>query len=316
MLLHARLAAPTRLLFPALLAIAIAGAGGCAVVSSEGQPSPLSDGSGSVEGGGEPAFGDASACRPGDVATYQPPAYLSATAAWQGVCLVQAGGSDPIQGFYDVCFGPKASPAACMVFKTDPGTKACAACVLTADSKGHYGPLIDHGGFITTNVAGCLELTDPSGLSCAKALQALQGCELTACQANCPVHDSASRTAYDTCASLADRVGCQSYRSAAACLDAEKDSGLVANCLIPSFTDFYHAVVPLFCGAPPPHADAGAPFPIDASQDASSDSIVDATEAVSDATVADAPTDSRPDAPADARAVDALTDVRADGARE
>jgi hypothetical protein len=107
-------------------------------------------------------------------------------------------------------------------------------------------------------VAGCIELSDPGALSCAKSVQALSECELAACAANCPVSDPASLDAYDLCAAHADHTGCATYYSvAASCTSAVAEAGTYAapSCLETDFRRFYDYVVPLFCGAPP--ADAG-----------------------------------------------------------
>jgi hypothetical protein len=206
-----------------------------------------------------PVGNDASACSPGDVGAFQPDPYHPATAAWQNVCTPAQ-----IGGFYDACLGQNATKAICDAFTSDPTATRCAGCILTSDDLTHYGPLIDHmETFITTNVAGCIELTDPQGLVCARAIQALAACELLACQANCPVEDTATRASYDACAAQADQTGCKTYTTlVTACVAAERDGGLVASCLIPTFADFYAAVVPLFCG--PPEVDASVP-PFDAS---------------------------------------------------
>src|SRR4029077_6153484 len=136
--------------------------------------------------------GDASACRPGDVATYRPAPYHLAAAAHKGACDAMQ-----IADFYKQCLGPQKTSAQCSAFMSDKTTGPCAACIVTSETADHYGPVIDHSGFVTANVAGCIELTDPSGVSCAKSVQALNGCELAACEANCPVHDAPSRSAYD-----------------------------------------------------------------------------------------------------------------------
>ncbi len=252
--------------------VSIVGANGCAVGSlSENDVGAFLLDAAMPDAGG--AAGPA-ACRPGDVGTYQP-AYHPASAAWQGLC-------DPalISGFYDACLGSHATTATCAAFRTDPVAEHCAECILTRDDLSHYGPLIDHGTFLSTNVAGCIELTDPSALPCATALQALGGCELQACQANCPVVDTTSLTVYDACADQADQGGCQMYAQLSSCVDAEGDSGLVGNCLIATFADFYAAVVPLFCGAP--EVD-GAVAPFDASTnvvgEASADAMIEGTDA-------------------------------------
>jgi hypothetical protein len=314
------------LLVSALLVVV--GADGCAASDLAGNGGPLSYGSDATsDDGGASTFplGDASACRPGDVGAYQPGPYHFAAEPWRGSCVIggpSGNGQDRL--FFDRCLAPDATPDGCATFQSNVANAECAKCILTPDSApthDGYGPLINHGTFISTNVAGCLELTDPNALSCAKALQALGGCELRACEANCPVHDQASRAAYDTCASHADRVGCQSYETAAACVNGEVAAA--PSCLLPTFADFYYAVVPLFCGVPP--RDAGTFPDIDASVDAiSGASVVPSTDAwgdafmdvwtgaVADAKAADAIADARAaDATADARAADATADARA-----
>jgi hypothetical protein len=286
---HARLARPW-LISSALLAATAAG--GCTSFGGESSPSVLLDGMATESGdGGTSAagFGDANACRPGDVETYQPKAYRPAAAAWQGVCSAAQIGS-----FYDDCLGAQATTTTCTAFKSDKTSSPCAACILTLDTASHDGPLISHGTFITTNVAGCIELTDSAGLSCAKALQALSGCELYACQANCPVHDSASRMAFDSCADQASNAGCASYDMATGCVAAERDAGRAADCLLPAFSDFYNAVAPLFCGAPASDIDAGSP-PFDASAGEARGAIDDASVDVRLGVVGDARTEAATD---------------------
>src|SRR5260370_24245835 len=102
------------------------------------------------------------------------------------------------------------------------------ACILTADKAKWYGPFVGSGGCVQVNMAGCIEVTDPDGTLCARAVQVLSDCELAACKANCPVTDSLSLTAYDSCATLADRTGCAAYQSAASCIAMEVDRGLPA----------------------------------------------------------------------------------------
>src|SRR4029077_20819097 len=125
------------------------------------------------------------------------------------------------------------------IFLSAPANARCAKCLLTPDSANSYGPLIDHGTFLTTNVAGCIELTDPMAISCAKSVEALAGCELYACEANCTVHDPASRMEYDQCASEADHSGCASYARSAACLVSVPDAGQAGKCLASTFSEFY-----------------------------------------------------------------------------
>jgi hypothetical protein len=282
---------------------------GCSV----GPLTYVGDSSTSAEGdGGDADIGlgplDGGACTPGDVRTFVPAAYRPATPAWQDVCTAAQ-----LAAFYTACIdsGPDSgTPASCTAFsQSDPTNAACAACILTPDSMSNYGPLIDHGTFITENVGGCIELTDPSGLVCAKAQQALSGCELAACEANCPVHDDATRDAFDQCADDAASMGCEMFSDQASCALGIAEAGSSMGCVSSTFIDFYYAVVPLFCGPPPPQ-EGGTPPPEAGNPDAaaSGDATVDArpgdassgegstTEAAStDAPISDVVTDTSPE---------------------
>jgi len=258
--------------FLSVLSAALALTNGCGVVTGEGFT--VAGDAGVIDGptsdGALTASSDASSCQPADVEAYVPGAYHPATAAYQGACT-----GDQISAFYAACLDPTtAAPAACRAFSdADAPTGGCAACILTPDSAPAYGPLIDHGTFITSNVAGCIQLTLPGELSCAKAEAALGGCELAACEANCPVAEgpsavaSATRAAYDGCASAADSSGCQSYAQMAACAAslADEDASPAAVCTPQSFKDFYYDVVPLFC-ASAGEAEAGTAL-VDAASD-------------------------------------------------
>lgn len=241
--------------------------------------------------------GDASACRPGDVATYRPAPYVPAAAAHKGVCSAM-----DITVFYNTCLGPQTSSTLCNQFMSSKTTGPCASCIVTSETADHYGPVIDHGGFVTPNVAGCIELTDPTSISCAKSVQALSSCELAACEANCPVHDTSSRSAFDECAKEAGQGGCQYYAKQANCTTAETDAGGAANCLLPTFKSFYDAVVPLFCGSPARPDDAGLAFDAAAGETGASDAATEAGPWSSDASTdaaGDVATDATVDAPQD-----------------
>ena len=227
---------------------------GCDAVSASAayaaDAGPTSDDASDADAGPtSPA--DASACRPGDVQTYVPPPYHAAAPPGQGAC---GSGTDLLAQFFDACVGPHASADACKAFAQDQA--ACARCMLSAATSDRYGPLVDASGLVLPNVSGCIELLDPAALSCAKSMQALRGCELAACQANCPVQDPSSFGAYFACAAVADATGCLSYATASAtCARAER-AGPAAACFIP-VKDYVTAVGLLFCGPPPP--DAASP---------------------------------------------------------
>jgi hypothetical protein len=242
----------------------------CTVVTPEATPpSPwdgsVDDGSGSGSGGSSGGFPgpDANACQPGSVITYQPGPYHPPNGHFQGLCvpsLTTDGGTiDPIQVFFDACLGPHRSTAACSAFEAS--NAACVGCLLTPEAATDYGPVISHGTFVTANVAGCLEVFDPSLLACAQSVQALSGCQLAACEANCAVHDGPSLDAYNACTRQAATGGCNSFATAATC--ALSDAA-PAPCVNPDFTSFYNDVAPRFCG-PAPEPDAGGPPPEDAS---------------------------------------------------
>jgi hypothetical protein len=248
---------------------------GCTVVAAEPPiPGPGLDGSvdgagGSSSGGGFAMY-DASACQPGSVATYQPASYRGASPVGQGACVTDASGSDPIQGFYDACLGAGATTDACNDFRQQNAT--CVACILTPQTAAHYGPLIDFTTYVIANVAGCIEVApratgalDPDAFACAKSVQALAGCELAACGANCPVHDATSLASYQSCATASEQSGCDPWATAAACAEDEQDAGGLAAACLGSFQVFYDAVVPYFCGpAPSAGGDAGAEAAVEA----------------------------------------------------
>jgi hypothetical protein len=241
-----------------------AGGGGAGIDAGAGDSSGSSSGS-SGGSGSSSGFGgggdDAGTCAPGNVSTYHAAAYHPASGALQGKCLPDASG-DPIASFYDQCLGPDASTEHCSAFRETYAD--CVACLLTPVTAATYGPLIDHGAFVTANVAGCIELAgdqqpDASQLFCAGAVEALAGCETAACQANCPVSDAASLSAYEDCATTAETGGCQTFATAASCADAEQDAGVLGAACLGDFATFYGVVAPAFCGPATPAADAGAP---------------------------------------------------------
>ncbi len=243
--------------FAALALLAASLGQGCSVGSLR---VPGDGGNALATDGGEDALPiasiDGSTCQPGDVRTFVPAAYRPATPVWQDVCT-----GTQISAFYTACIDPNATPASCQTFyQMDPANPTCAACILTPESMTNYGPLVDHGSFITENVGGCIELTDPTGLVCAKAQQALAGCDLAACEANCPVHDVASRAALDQCTAAAEAAGCQMFAAQASCALQAADAGSSsAACDSATFHDFYDLVVPLFCGPPSAALEGGAP---------------------------------------------------------
>jgi hypothetical protein len=249
---------PARFVRPVAMAVGIAVLGGCASLPSN-DFGPSAGSTQGVTGGSRDASTEGSApatsCHPGSVETFVAPAYRHATSAGQGVCDPTA-----IADYYASCLASGASKSTCEGFSDSRPHSECAACITTVEAAPAYGPLILVDGFFQANVAGCIELEDPTDRLCAMAQQALSDCELAACAVNCPVTDQASFAAYQACAAQADGAGCQAYYATAQCLSAEVDAGDAGPeraCLAPDFRTFYNAIVPLFCGVV--QSDGGGP---------------------------------------------------------
>ena len=231
---------------------------GCSAVTSGSSPEPNAGGpDASGEGSGGAGADAATSCRGSDVSTYLPAMYQPA-AEPSAACLGADGGTI-WDAYFDACLAPSTTKEACASFTATPANAACAACVLTSYTSDPLGPIIDYGEFVGGNVAGCIELEAPRDLACAKAVQALTGCEIAACQANCPVVDGPSLMARETCADAVDDAGCLSFSKAASdCRASEADAGLADPCMITAFKDFYDSVVPVFCGQVPGDASAAS----------------------------------------------------------
>lgn len=250
------------------VSVTFALAEGCGPVSSDVPLSASTDGGagdGATAGGDGAGSGyetwDASACAPGDVQTFQPGPYVPASKL-VGACL-----SGDISTLYEACFSPSANVSTCTAFQQkSKESAACYSCVLTPSTASSYGPIINYTEFIAANVAGCIELVSQGVLACAKPAQALSECELAACEANCPVRDASSLTAFQGCTTQAKSGGCQAYDAAAACFTSELEAGSLSVCDPSEFRTFFDLVVPLFCG----QEDAGLPTP-SPMRDASSD---------------------------------------------
>jgi hypothetical protein len=244
----------------AVAAAAVSLAQGCSVgvvsgnFATEGGAFGGDDG-GSSSGG---ASGDATTCQPGDVRTFAPQAYTPASPPWQDACSL-----DQLMQAYTACFDPTnlAITTTCAAFSDpDASTGSCAACLITPSTAAAFGPYISRGAnYVAENASGCIELTGPGpgGLTCAKAQQALDGCELAACAAFCPAYDKTSRDGLDGCMTMAAAGGCQMFAQQASCASTVAEAGKAAQCTGLSPHEFFWAVAPLFCGDAP---DGSAPL--------------------------------------------------------
>ncbi len=190
-------------------------------------------------------------CTPASVIMSSHRAYRPAVAP-SDACVGADGGA-LWEEYFDVCLGPDKDSGQCATFKQE--NAACTACLVTPFTASGYGPVLDYGGYVGGNVAGCLELTS-SDPSCAKTVQALTDCELDACEANCPVTDPTSLAAREQCAADADTTVCGSvFAMATTCRATAADAGAAESaCLLGPFEQFYDAVAPLFCGLNPTDA--------------------------------------------------------------
>jgi hypothetical protein len=218
-----------------------------------------------------------SMCQPADVSTFQPPTYAPASGEYQGLCTPAQ-----ITAIYTSCLGSNATQAGCNLLigmGASAADLACSQCVFSEDTDPTHGPIIDRGSTVAINLPGCVQLLDPNGVACAKALQAADRCEVDACSANCPVSDAASLALYDGCIETAAAGGCKTFEMATGCADNEADGGPAGACFAgTSFLEQYDSIVALFCGAAPTTPDSGATLP-DAAGDASEDAGDDAADA-------------------------------------
>jgi hypothetical protein len=141
--------------------------------------------------------------------------------------------------------------AACTAFGN--AHPACVACLESMSTDSTWGPIVQFSGVANVNVAGCLALTDP-GSTCGKNVQDYELCVHTACDAVCPVTDTASFNAWKMCESTVTTQACATYNTKANCIGTE-DAGAACS----AGTDFdttLLAIAPLFCGGFP--VDGGA----------------------------------------------------------
>ncbi len=286
-------------------------AGGCGALSSNdgaGFSSPWDAQSPDGAMTGLPA--DGNACTPSSsVETFLPSGSYRFANPVSGACT-----ADQIKKYYDACFGASSSPATCALFSQASINATCSSCILTSSSATAYGPLVKTGSLVLGNVAGCIELTEPSLLACAESTQARAACEVAGCAANCPVTENEPSTlaAYNACAAAvdADMKACGLSRFPATCLSVtDADAGPYTACLTTTFADFYDYAVPVFCGpnALPPTPEDDAGFGDDGSSEALDGGVADAEllDAASDGSLDGSPSsahDATSDASGDASA--------------
>jgi hypothetical protein len=245
--------------------------------AANGDGASSSDGSTEGDGGtndGSSSLDGAVVCAPGNVTGFVPPPFVHSAQQFTAGCsehdttaFTVSCASDA--STYETC---SSYPFEALLWGENP---MCTSCLVgpeitlsddagSPDDAGDASPAPPpvYGGAITAritipNVAGCVELTDPSdaGVGCATAIQAAWRCAEYACNPTCPVHDDATQAAYVACTQAAATSVCSTYAGpAAACLEAETDAGgqTYAQCLGPSlgFYDQSAADTPTGAGIP------------------------------------------------------------------
>jgi hypothetical protein len=217
------------------------------IAACSSHKSSAADG-GAVDGGLEAA---PLACPPASLDEWVPPAYHPAQPVQQ-VCSVLF-----INDFYNSCLGPSSSSSACAEnwgAGEDVPHSLCQACLVTSSSSMTWGPLVNYGeaggtGTVSANVAGCVELLDPSKVACATSVQQADECQHQACDSVCPVTDSTSFANWQACINAAAQTSCLSYLESAACVNAE-DAGPAATCVDgPDFESEFVNIATVFCGS-------------------------------------------------------------------
>ncbi len=199
-------------------------------------PPPQDSGGGDVNMCPPPVTG---MCGPGDITGFAPN-WKPPTGSHQGLCT-----STNISDVWTYCFSTSADPISCQTL-----TNAnCLSCIVTNESASTWGPLVNQpNGVVAINAGGCIDLLDSANLACAKSVEADYQCENASCETNCPVTDSTSLAAFDTCTMTADGCQCATYANAATTCTAALPAG-DSNCLNePSFHAFYTFYATLFCG--------------------------------------------------------------------
>lgn len=183
-----------------------------------------------------------------------------------------------VAGLYNGCYLSTSTSSTCQAFTGNAANATCYKCMVsTFGADTSYGALIQIGGVVYANIAGCIALVtgDTSGTGCGAKNQAVTDCETLACQDNCPsVTDQTTFTEYTNCTTAADKGACDTYVTAECNLqDAGADGSATAYATCEnhsSFQDYYNAMAAVFCGDYAV-SDAGTDAASDATNDATND---------------------------------------------
>jgi hypothetical protein len=229
----------------ACAAVACAAGAACGSSSAHGGGGGGDGGAGISDGGADAPL----ACPPAPLDEWVAPGYRHAQARQPLAC-----GAGLIQDFYASCLGPAATNDGCNQSwgaGEDLTHQTCQNCLVTASGATAWGPLVNYGTTVSVNVAGCIELLDPSQASCAASVQAADVCQHQACDGACAV-DPADPTSFGTwqaCVAATAQGECNAYLASAACAGSE-DAGPAAPCVDgKTFADDFLAIAAVFCGS-------------------------------------------------------------------
>ena len=194
------------------------------------------------------------ACPPANLDEWQVPAYHHAQAPQPTACNALL-----LNDYYTSCLGPTATTDSCdqsWGAGEDVAHATCQSCIVTGSAATKWGALVDYGtgadggagGTVSVNVAGCVELLDPSQEPCAVEVQEADECQHAACDPECPVSDGPSFANWQACIQASGLGECQGYLQSAACVNGE-DAGPAAVCVTgETFEDEFLAIATVFCG--------------------------------------------------------------------
>ena len=217
----------------------------CSSGSSTGVGTGGEGGAGSGDGGADAPL----ACPPQPLDEWVAPSYRPAQARQALACSALL-----IQDFYASCLGPNATNDGCNQnwgAGEDLAHQTCQNCLVTQSSATAWGPLVNYGTTVSVNVAGCIELLDPTQASCAASVQAADVCQHTACDTACPVDpaDPTSFGKWQACVGATAQGECNPYLVSAECA-ASEDAGPAAACVDgKTFADDFLAIATVFCGS-------------------------------------------------------------------
>jgi hypothetical protein len=241
--------------FAAVLASVACGALAFAACSSKNGARPGASGDGGAPGDGSGSDAPL-ACPPANLDEWQAGAYHHAQVVQPTACT-----SLLINDYYNACLGSMASQESCdedWGAGEDAAHATCQSCILTSSTASMWGPLVDYGtgadggagGTVSVNVAGCVEILDPSQLSCAMSVQEADECQHAACDPGCPVSDATSFADWQACiGATGGQSECGAYLQSAACVNGE-DAGPAAACVTgKTFEDVFFSIATVFCGS-------------------------------------------------------------------